>query len=73
MFYIIAELVIALAQPYTFMMDRYWITDKSWWTMSYKYEVNDLLVIPIFIRSYVIFRFAISLSNYYDHRSDRIM
>jgi hypothetical protein len=31
-----------------------------------------LLLIPIFLRSYVIFRFFISLSRYYDHRSDRI-
>jgi hypothetical protein len=31
-----------------------------------------MLLIPIFLRSYVIFRFFISMSSFYDHRSARI-
>jgi hypothetical protein len=68
----IVEILVSLLQPYTFLKGRYYISDPYYWLVTYKYEVNDLLLVPIFLRAYVIFRFCISMSSFYDHRSARI-
>jgi hypothetical protein len=73
------EVFLAAFQPYPFftgnfliMIGKYWISNRSYWLVNYRYEVNDLLLLPVFCRFYIIYRFFISLSGYYGHRSDRI-
>jgi hypothetical protein len=79
-FFMIFEVLFAFLQPYTFLLGNYSFntgeyvtTPRTWNIIAIKYEINDLLLIPILVRTYTFVRFAISLSFYYNHRTDRIL
>lgn len=51
----------------------YTFKSSSFWDMrQVDYHVNDYLIIILLLRSYVILRFFINLSYYYNSRMDRI-
>jgi hypothetical protein len=76
-----AEVVMAAIQPYPFLLskiipnyiDSYCTTGRRWFLVDIRYEINDLLLLPIFIRSYVFLRFLMALSWYYNYRVERIL
>jgi hypothetical protein len=69
---LITEILFALVQPYPFLMDVIIKTDKEWYLKLVQYELNTLLLIPVLLRSYVIYRFLISITPFYNARADRV-
>lgn len=66
------ETLLALIHPNIFCKDIYFTTNKSYYLEEIKYEVNDFLTLVVLARIYVIFRFMISISQFYSPRSSRI-
>jgi hypothetical protein len=71
-YWLLIEIIIALIQPYPFLDGVILYTDKDWYLKKVRYELNDLFLIAVFSRIYIIYRFVISFSKFYDERADRI-
>jgi hypothetical protein len=70
--YIILEVTFAWLQPYVPLEGVTILTDWKWQMISMQYDINVILLSPVLIRCYVIYRFFISCSTFYDERADRI-
>jgi hypothetical protein len=77
--YIIFEIIWAWIQPFPFMEGNYTLkldikveTNPHWNLYRMSYYLNIILLIPVFSRCYIIYRFFLSMSNFYDERADRI-
>lgn len=66
------ETVFALLHPNYFTKDIKFTTKKIYYMIEVEYEVNDMLLIILILRVYVIFRFFISFSQFYTARSARV-
>ena len=66
------ETLIALIHPNYLVKDIIFTANRSYNMVETKYEVNDMLLIPLILRSYIIFRHFISNSKFYSSRSARI-
>jgi hypothetical protein len=77
--FIFFEIAWAWLQPYPFLEgkdilipDMAVVSNYKWLIFEMDYQINFLLLVPVFMRCYIIYRFFISLSFYYDERADRI-
>lgn len=70
--YFMIELFFSLFHPNTFLKNIKFKTNKTFYRDTVTYELNDMLLIIMFLRVYVLFRFFISISSFYTSRSDRI-
>ena len=73
------EIIICIFHPNILVMGTfsyeldYTFKSSTFWDMrEVEYHVNDFLLIILLMRSYVIIRFFINLSYYYNSRMDRI-
>jgi hypothetical protein len=69
---LIFEILLALLQPYPFLMDVKILTNKYWYLRTVEYEINTLLLIPVLLRCYTVISAIISLSPYYNAKADRV-
>lgn len=48
-------------------------TNADIYLLQITYSVNDILFILVILRIYILFRFFISSSDFYNQRADRVM
>ena len=66
------EMIFALLHPNYFTKNKVFTTNKSYYIVETQYEINDMLLVVLITRIYVIFRHLISNSRFYSARSARI-
>jgi hypothetical protein len=69
---LVAEILMALVQPYPFLVGIKIVTNKHWYLRTVEYEINTLLLIPVLLRVYTVYTFLISISPYYSAKADRV-
>lgn len=66
------EILLALLHPNIGLDKIYYTTNETWYLMKIQYDINDFLLFILLARVYVIFRFFISQSKFYNARSARV-
>ena len=76
----IAEIAFCLIHPnigfhckLLYNLDINYTTIISAYLLEITYNINDFIIILLFLRSYTFYRFFICLSKYYGARANRVM
>ena len=66
------EVFIALLHPNILTKGIKFKTKTSWYGYDTEYDVNDIFCILTLLRVYIIFRYAISVTIFYNYRALRL-